>query len=822
MRRVHRAGSIHTFARLVSACGGASVTLLCVVSFDSDRPDDEAAIERRILELVTELQQRRAKRHVFVPGVTTIPYAGRVYDGDEVRAAVKASLDFWLTLGPEGEALERELARFLGVKHATLVNSGSSANLLALTALTSDLLDRPIVPGDEVITVAAGFPTTVNPIVQTGCIPVFVDIDRNTGNVDASRLEAARSDRTRAVMLAHALGNPFDLDAVTSFCRAHSLHLIEDNCDALGSTYRGKMTGSFGDLATSSFYPAHHMTTGEGGAVYSRSAELRRIVESFRDWGRDCWCSSGKDNTCGKRFAWPWESLPWGYDHKYVYRPGGYNLKPTDIQAAIGLAQIRKVPAFVEARRRNWRRLRELLDPLGRLAVRRGDARQRPELVRIPDGPARSGPRSSDEDLCRPRSATHRASQVLRRESPAPARVRARPAPRRRRSRQHRRDHAWRAVPRGISGADRRDAPGGGRVGRRAHTVRMTVARVSQRDLDHCLSQAERALRELRGERILLTGGTGFFGRWLLETLSWANRRLSLGARVTVLTRDPERFRANSPHLAEDAAVTMHRGDVRDFAAPTGTHAFVLHCATSASKAMNEGAPLEMVDVICSGTRHALDVAASLGCKRFLLASSGAVYGRQPPDVTHLAEDHAGGPDQTDPRSAYAEAKRLAELLCTAHGLGRAGGAAVFARGFAFIGPHLPRDAHFAMGNFIGDALARPAITVHGDGEPHRSYLYAADLAAWLWVILVFGLHGRAYNVGSEDSMCLRDVALAVGKIAAKPVEVHGAAVSGAPASRYVPSTARARAELGLEQRIPLDDAIRRTLAFYSGASIDD
>jgi CDP-4-dehydro-6-deoxyglucose reductase, E1 len=334
------------------------------VSSDGGPPDDEQAIERRILELVTELYRVRSKRRVFVPGATTIPYAGRVYDDNELRAAVKASLDFWLTLGPEGEALERELGRFLGIKHVMLTNSGSSANLLALTALTSELIDRPIVPGDEVVTVAASFPTTVNPIVQIGCIPVFVDVDPATGNIDASRLEAARSDRTRAVMLAHALGNPFDLDTVVGFCKRYDLYLVEDNCDALGSTYRGRLTGTFGDLATSSFYPAHHMTTGEGGAVYASRAEMRRVVESLRDWGRDCWCASGKDNTCGKRFAWEWESLPRGYDHKYVYRHIGYNLKPTDIQAAIGRAQLRKVPSFVEARRRNWRRLRELLEPV--------------------------------------------------------------------------------------------------------------------------------------------------------------------------------------------------------------------------------------------------------------------------------------------------------------------------------------------------------------------------------------------------------------------------------------------------------------------------
>jgi CDP-6-deoxy-D-xylo-4-hexulose-3-dehydrase len=325
--------------------------------------DDVAALEAKILDLVTELHARKtAKRALFVAGATATPYAGRVYGAEEVRAAVKSSLDFWLTLGPEGAAFERELAQYLGLKHALLVNSGSSANLVAFMTLTSDALDRPIRRGDEVITVAASFPTTVNPVIQAGCVPVFVDVDARTANIDVSRLEAARSDRTRAVMIAHTLGNPFDVDSVRAFCKQYDLALIEDNCDALGSLYRGVRTGTFGDLATSSFYPPHHITMGEGGAVYTKSSKLRTIAESFRDWGRDCWCASGKDDTCGKRFAWQWETLPHGYDHKYVYSHIGYNLKPTDIQAAIGRAQLPRLQGFIEARRRNWERLRARLD----------------------------------------------------------------------------------------------------------------------------------------------------------------------------------------------------------------------------------------------------------------------------------------------------------------------------------------------------------------------------------------------------------------------------------------------------------------------------
>jgi len=310
---------------------------------------------------------------VFVPGKTPVPYAGRVFAGDEVAAAVRSALDFWLTLGPEGDAFERELAAAVGARHSVLVNSGSSANLLAVSALKSPRLpaERRLRPGDEVITCAAGFPTTVAPIVQNGAVPVFIDCNPATGNADCSALEEAYAPgRTKAVVLAHALGNPFDLAAVAAFCRAHDLWLIEDNCDALGSRYSmpgeaPRPTGSFGDLSTQSFYPAHHITTGEGGAVnIPRDVRFKAVLESLRDWGRDCWCASGQADTCGKRYAWKLGELPEGYDHKYIYSHLGYNLKPLDLQAAIGRAQLERLPAFAEARRRNWRRLRTGLESL--------------------------------------------------------------------------------------------------------------------------------------------------------------------------------------------------------------------------------------------------------------------------------------------------------------------------------------------------------------------------------------------------------------------------------------------------------------------------
>lgn len=316
------------------------------------------ALRGEIIELVGRYYAAAFPESAFVPGKSPVRYAGRVFDADELTHLVEAALDFWLTTGRFANQFEREFARFFGLKHAILVNSGSSANLLALSCLTSPKLgERQLKPGDEVITVATGFPTTVNPIVQNQLVPVFVDITIPTYNIDVTQLEEAYSARTRAVMLAHTLGNPFDLGAVTDFVREHNLWLIEDCCDAVGATFRGQMVGTFGHLSTASFYPAHHITMGEGGCVLTNQSLLKTLVESFRDWGRDCWCEPGKDNTCGKRFEWQLGDLPHGYDHKYIYSHLGYNLKLTDMQAAVGVAQLKKLPAFIEARRRNFQTL---------------------------------------------------------------------------------------------------------------------------------------------------------------------------------------------------------------------------------------------------------------------------------------------------------------------------------------------------------------------------------------------------------------------------------------------------------------------------------
>jgi CDP-6-deoxy-D-xylo-4-hexulose-3-dehydrase len=321
-----------------------------------ERTNDPKAQElrARILALVSEYFDAAYQERSFESGSDPVPVSGRVFDHKEIASLVDSSLDFWLTTGRFAEEFERRFARWFGIRECILVNSGSSANLVAVATLTShELGDRRLRPGDEVITAAAGFPTTVNPILQMGAVPVFLDAELDTYNADLSQLEAALTPKTRAVILAHTLGNPYDAQRVHDFCRKHGLWMIEDCCDAVGATWNGQQVGTFGDIATVSFYPAHHMTMGEGGAVLVRSPKLRKIAESFRDWGRDCWCAPGKDNTCGKRFQWQLGELPLGYDHKYTYSHIGYNLKLTDMQAAVGVAQLDKVDGFIDARKRN-------------------------------------------------------------------------------------------------------------------------------------------------------------------------------------------------------------------------------------------------------------------------------------------------------------------------------------------------------------------------------------------------------------------------------------------------------------------------------------
>ena len=328
------------------------------------------AIKAQILALTAEYHAEAFPARPFVPGTSGVSVSGKVIGADDLQAVVESGLDAWFTTGRWAKDFERKLARFFGLRSASLVNSGSSANLVALSALTSPKLgDRQLKPGDEVITVAAGFPTTVNPIIQNRLVPVFLDVTLPTYEIDVTRLEEARSEKTGAVMIAHTLGNVFNVEAVSAFCKKYNLWLVEDCCDALGSTFKGQKVGTFGDIATVSFYPAHHITMGEGGAVLTDKPALQVLIDSFRDWGRDCWCEPGVDNTCGKRFDWQLGTLPCGYDHKYTYSHIGYNLKATDMQAALGVSQIAKLPGFIERRKANFAYLKAALAPLGDVLV---------------------------------------------------------------------------------------------------------------------------------------------------------------------------------------------------------------------------------------------------------------------------------------------------------------------------------------------------------------------------------------------------------------------------------------------------------------------
>jgi CDP-6-deoxy-D-xylo-4-hexulose-3-dehydrase len=361
--------------------------------------DKAIALRQQILELTAKFHAEAFPSKDFTPGSSVVPVSGKVIGPDDICSVVDSALDGWFTTGRFAKDFERKLARFVGVRSASLVNSGSSANLVALTALTSPKLgERQLKPGDEVITVAAGFPTTVNPIIQNRLVPVFLDVTLPTYEVDVTKLEAAYSPKTKAVMIAHTLGNVFDLDAVTAFCKKYNLWLVEDCCDALGSTYKGQKVGTFGDISTVSFYPAHHITMGEGGAVMTDKPALQVLIDSFRDWGRDCWCEPGVDNTCGKRFDWQLGTLPCGYDHKYTYSHVGYNLKATDMQAALGVSQIAKLPEFIEKRKANFAYLKNALKPLEKyLLLPQATENSDPSWFGFPIGVKTDAPFSRDQ-----------------------------------------------------------------------------------------------------------------------------------------------------------------------------------------------------------------------------------------------------------------------------------------------------------------------------------------------------------------------------------------------------------------------------------------
>jgi CDP-4-dehydro-6-deoxyglucose reductase, E1 len=375
---------------------------------------DENELRSEILEKVTELYHLRKEKEKFIPGQTMINYAGRVYDQNEMCLLVDSALDFWLTAGRYARKFEEEFAAFIGKKYCLLTNSGSSANLLAISALTSPKLgDKKLKPGDEVITTACGFPTTLNPIIQNNLKPVFIDVELGTYNIMADRIPEAISEKTKAIFIPHTLGNPADIRAITDVVEDHNLWFIEDNCDALGSKYDGKYTGTFGHISTFSFYPAHHMTMGEGGAVLTDDSLLRKIIMSFRDWGRDCWCDPGQDNSCKNRFSWQLGKLPYGYDHKYTYSHIGYNLKVTDMQAAVGIAQLKKLPLFIEKRKENFRRIFDsLIKYEDSLVLPKAIDRTDPSWFGFPIT-VKEGARFTRDDIVKDLEANHVATRML-------------------------------------------------------------------------------------------------------------------------------------------------------------------------------------------------------------------------------------------------------------------------------------------------------------------------------------------------------------------------------------------------------------------------
>ena len=429
---------------------------------------DKAEIKQQILNLVEQYSALQYAAKPFQAGTSVVPPSGKVLGAAELKNMVEASLDGWLTTGRFNEAFEKRFAEFVGVPYALTTTSGSSANLLAFTALTSHKLGaRALKPGDEVITVAAGFPTTVNPMLQNGMVPVFVDVDIPTYNIDPNKIEAAVSPKTKAIMVAHTLGNPFDLDAVMAVAKKHNLWVIEDCCDALGSRYKGQHVGTFGHIATCSFYPAHHITMGEGGMIFTKDRDLRTIIESFRDWGRDCYCAPGCDNTCGKRFGWKLGSLPEGYDHKYTYSHLGYNLKITDMQAACALAQMDRLPEFVEARKRNFAFLKERLKSCEEfLILPEATAGSEPSWFGFPITLREAAGVESRRTAEISGSIQDRHAPAVRGQPHAPAVFRRPHLSHQRRTHQYRQDHERHPLDRRVSGPERRDAEFRGREDR--------------------------------------------------------------------------------------------------------------------------------------------------------------------------------------------------------------------------------------------------------------------------------------------------------------------------------------------------------------------
>jgi CDP-6-deoxy-D-xylo-4-hexulose-3-dehydrase len=647
----------------------------------------EDELRERIGELVREICRNRLVKTDFIPGETKIPYGGRIYDENEVMAAVSSSIDFWLTLGENGKRLEQNLAAYIGRRYCALVNSGSSANLLAFAALCSPLLENPLKPGDEVITVAAGFPTTVNPIIQYGCVPVFVDVAPDTVNIDVTRLDSALSDRTRAVMVAHTMGNPFDVDAVLAFCKKYDLYLVEDNCDSLGSLYRGEQTGSFGHLATLSFYPPHHITMGEGGAVLTDDPQLSRIVLGLRDWGRDCWCDSGYDNTCGKRFTGQFGSLPLGYDHKYVYSQIGYNLKPLDIQAAIGLVQLEKLPAFIEARRRNWEELSRAAAEVPWLKV------QQPTPGSEPNWFGLLLTLTEDAPLERRRVVEYLEEKKIQTRQLFGGNLLRHPAYRGIDHRivgeltntdtvmnntffigvypgidDQRREYMAKVLlelgrlEKGMpvetpsTGQEKKMPPGEEAKG--PHPV-------IEEDMVAIINRLGAVLDELEGRALVITGATGMLASYLTQTVAWLNEhRFSRPCRLTAVVRRIPGKEDGLSYLSNVPGITFLKHDARTAPQILQEADYLVLAATKGSPTHYLEDPIGTMELNGSGLNQWLKLGQKFNSKAILYFSSGEIYGTPDADAVPTPENYVGRFDPLSPRAVYGGSKRYGETLC--------------------------------------------------------------------------------------------------------------------------------------------------------------
>jgi CDP-6-deoxy-D-xylo-4-hexulose-3-dehydrase len=796
----------------------------------------ERQLRAQIEAHVRDLIQHRLKEDNFEPGKSPVPYAGRVYDENEVTAAVDSVLDFWLTLGPRGREFEQNLANAVGTRHALLVNSGSSANLVAFASLCSPLLENPISPGDEVITVAAGFPATINPILQYNCVPVFLDVDAVTANINTDLLEEALSERTRAVMLAHTLGNPFDLDQIQAFCEQHDLYLIEDNCDALGSTYKGKLTGNAGDFATQSFYPPHHISMGEGGAVLTRDDELKRVAESLRDWGRDCWCESGRENTCGMRFSGQYGDLPFGYDHKYVYSQIGYNLKPTDIQAAIGVVQLEKLNDFTRRRRENYDCFSQVVSEFDWLQVQQATEDSEPSwfgfLITL----------AEDAPVDRRAIVAYLESKKVHTRQLFAGNLLKQPAyrniPHRIVGKLENTDRIMNAaffigVYPGIDKVRRdyvtevlqgfKQFETGGKATSHSPIAVVTGQRQTskrdlliEQDIEELYEQSPDMYDSLEGRSIVLTGATGLLGRYMVETVAWLNRNKFADpcCLTGVVRRMPKE---NDPcwHLRFVPGIQFVQHDARRVLGSLHHCDYMILAATKGAPAHYLKDPIATLQLNGSGLEAWLDLARRLKSEGILYLSSGEIYGTPDPEAIPTPETYAGRIALDQERAVYAGGKLYGEVLVRAFGR-RYDLPVKIARPFQIFGPGIRKNDGRAMADFLSAAAAGDNIHLRSAGSAQRTYMYISDAIHAFWTILIRGKNMEAYNVGnSAPEVSILELAERIARMAGNiKVVIENQATEadkGSPA-RTCPDTTKIEQDLGVHSQIPLDQMIQRTL----------